>query len=336
MQGRRWSRTVLALVIAVPGGACSLALDTSEFIRGEAPPPPATSPSSSPPDDPTGPVDFDAGASYDAANPDADGCATADLTTDPRHCGRCGRDCAGGQCLGGECAPVVMKSGLGSPLGVAVAGDHVYVGAHDGILRVSIHDGSSEYVTGPTDVNYMTASSTHLWWATGSSIVRWPLGGGPIETVVSQAPGSMGIALGPDHVYFTRYAPDGRVERALLDGGSRETVFASYDRPEDIDFADGELFVGGDGEDELAVFADGGFGSKRVLTSGNAPVAMAVWGPDVFFVRQGDDTVRRMPITGGTSVRIANAGGEPCGIAVTADSVYWVTCVGGQLYRLVR
>lgn len=335
MSRRRWSRATLPFVLAVLGNACSLALDTSEFSRPASPSNEAGAP----------PADADAiGFREDASVEDggveeagSDECATADLMTNPRHCGRCGRDCAGGQCSGGTCTPVVLMRDLGFAIGVAVAGDAVYVGAHDKIWRLGVDGGGAVEVVGPAGARYMAASATHLYWTDGSSVLRWPLQGGPIEKIVTNVPGAMGVALAPAHVYFSRYREDGSVERALLDGGSRETVIASYDRPEDIDFANGELFVGGDGENELAAFANDGFGSKRVLSRYEAPVAMAVWGSDVFFVQQGDDTLRRVPIAGGTAERLADTGGHPCGIAVNADSVFWVTCAGdGRLYRLVR
>ncbi len=333
-------RATLAFVLAVLGGACSLALDTAEFTR---PPSPSNEADAAPADADAVGFREDAGVEdagvEDAGVEDAgvEDCATADLMTNPRHCGRCGRDCAGGQCSGGKCMPVVLMRNLGTVFGVAVVGDTLYIGAHDEIWRMGVDGGGAVPVAGPTGARYMAASTTHLYWTDGSSVRRWPLAGGPIERIVSNVPSAMGIALGPNHVYFTRYTTNGGVERALLDGGSRETVIASYDRPEDIDFANGELFVGGDGENELAAFANDGFGSKRVLLSSNEPVAMAVWGSDVFFVQQADDTIRRMPVAGGPAERLAAAGGQPCGIAVNADSVFWVTCTGdGSLYRLVR
>jgi streptogramin lyase len=66
-------------------------------------------------------------------------------------------------------------------------------------------------------------------------------------------------------------------------------------------------------------------------------VVFAVWGAEVFFVQQGDETIRRIPIAGGTNEWLADSGGLPCGIAVNADSVFWVTCSSDRrLYRLVR
>jgi hypothetical protein len=43
-----------------------------------------------------------------------------------------------------------------------------------------------------------------------------------------------------------------------------------------------------------------------------------------------------MPLAGGPKQLVANAGGRPCGIAVTTDSIYWATCVGNAVTRLAR
>jgi hypothetical protein len=338
MSKRGWSCATIAFVLAVLGGACSLAIDTSDLSRAAPPSTEGGAPPARSDADAVGTLE-DAGVE-DAGVGDAgvDDCATADLMTNPRHCGRCGRDCAGGQCMGGRCTPVVLLRDLGDAvLGVALAGDAVYVGAHDEIWRVGVDGGGAVAVAGPTRAHYMAASATHLYWTDGSAVLRWPLEGGPIRRIVSDVPFATGVALGPNHVYFSSYTMNGGVERALLDGGSRETVIAPYNKPEDIDFANGELFVGGDGENELAAFASDGFGSKRVLSRDEAPVAMAVWGSDVFFVQQGDNTVRRMPIDGGSVEWLADSDELPTGIAVNADSVFWVTySANGKLYRLVR
>jgi hypothetical protein len=334
MLRRGRSCATIAFVLAVLGGACSLAIDTSDLSRAAPPSTEGGAPPARSDADAVGPLE-DAGVE-DAGVED---CATADLMTNPRHCGRCGRDCAGGQCVGGRCTPVVLLEGLGYAIGVALAGDAVYFSAYDHIFRAGVDGGGAVAVAAPAAANYMAASDTHLYWTDGVNAVwRWPLEGGPIERIVSNVPAAMGVALGPNDVYFSSSATSGRVERALLDGGSRETVIASYTLPEDLDFANGELFVAGaDGENELAAFANDGFGPKRVLSRGGVPVAMAVWGSDVFFVQQRDYTVRRVPVDGGSVEWLADTGGLPCGIAVNADFIFWVTCGGdGRLYRLVR
>lgn len=324
---RSWRWLPVLAVGGVLEVACSLMFDLSDYAS-------------------MGPDGLDASGG-DASNESAIGprleavdgstCSDQDFTQDPKHCGRCGHDCAGGQCLDSRCLPAVLMVGLGHVVGVAVVGDFVYVGSNDGITRVGLDGAGATEVVGNVSPHYITASPTHLYWADGSgAVMRWPLAGGSKETLVPKVARIEGVAVDPNYVYFTRYQDAGAVERALLDGGARESILAPYFFPEDVESVDGELIVGGDGVNELAVYADGGFGQKRVLSRGSAPVAMAVSGPDVFFVQQADNTIRRVAFSGGSPELVASARGKPCGIAATTSSVFWVTCSGGELLRLVR
>lgn len=49
-----------------------------------------------------------------------------DTQTSKTHCGACGHDCGGGECTGGTCQPVTIKSGLHNPYGVTTVGNAVF------------------------------------------------------------------------------------------------------------------------------------------------------------------------------------------------------------------
>jgi hypothetical protein len=51
---------------------------------------------------------------------------SADLSTDPKNCGRCGHDCFGGACSGGRCEARVIGTDLGSVYGLAVSREAIY------------------------------------------------------------------------------------------------------------------------------------------------------------------------------------------------------------------
>jgi hypothetical protein len=80
-------------------------------------------------DAPPGPVPTVDGG--DAGLDDASGDAAPVTCTDeekktPKHCGRCGRDCGGGECVAGECQAYVLESNLVGAWYVAVDADYVY------------------------------------------------------------------------------------------------------------------------------------------------------------------------------------------------------------------
>lgn len=126
-----------------------------------------------------------------------DGCV--DLDTNPRHCGRCGRDCLGGACSAGRCQPVaVSATEPGEPLAILSDGQWVY------------------------------------WTnATSGDIRRARTDGGPIETVYDGPPNtSFGTRLlkRGNEIFFSQYRAglsDGGVFRCAASGcGSAANVVA--------------------------------------------------------------------------------------------------------------
>ena len=56
---------------------------------------------------------------------DDNGCETP-LFSDPKNCGGCGRDCAGGGCSNGQCQAVTLAANLSYPQAIAVDPSSVY------------------------------------------------------------------------------------------------------------------------------------------------------------------------------------------------------------------
>lgn len=279
----------------------------------------------------------DAGDAADVSTIDA--CGDADITDDPEHCGACNHSCLGGSCTFGKCSPVPIITGLNAMAGLTIAGDKIYVGIPGGIRRYELDGTQGIDVVSTPNAVYLTANATHLYFVENneSKVKRWPLAGGIVEDVVLNA-NATGIALSATHVYFTHYETDGGVERVPIGGGARETVFAQYGYPEDVDFANGELIVGGDGVNELVVFADAGFGAKRLLSAGGGPCGMAAAGSYVYFGEQQTGQVYRVPFAGGSKELLANGNDvrTPVGMAATDAAVYWRNYDGGVIMRLAR
>lgn len=80
------------------------------------------------PDDPTPSGGID--GSSDATDEPADAASCDPSPTNPRACGRCGRDCGGGQCVDGMCTPYVIAENIPVPWYLAVDATHVYVTSH--------------------------------------------------------------------------------------------------------------------------------------------------------------------------------------------------------------
>jgi hypothetical protein len=63
---------------------------------------------------------------------------------------------------------------------------------------------SSSPITLATDqsVSNLALDGTYVYWATGSSVVKVPIGGGTITTLAYQQDGSMAVAVDDDFVYW--------------------------------------------------------------------------------------------------------------------------------------
>jgi hypothetical protein len=65
-----------------------------------------------------------------------------DTTTASENCGRCGHDCLGGTCSGGQCQAVLLGQFTGNPNNLSVAPQHVYVTTDLGYVARVNKDGS--------------------------------------------------------------------------------------------------------------------------------------------------------------------------------------------------
>jgi hypothetical protein len=75
-----------------------------------------------------------------------------------------------------------------------------------------------------------------------------------------------------------------------------------------------------------------------VLASGQAyPAATAVDATSIYWTAEGDGTVMKLPLAGGTPTVLASVPGSPGagkGIAVDATSVYWTDWTSGKVMKV--
>ena len=78
-----------------------------------------------------GPITIGDGAPMGDAGEDGPTTCVADLTGDPKNCGRCNHACLGGTCQSSRCQPLKLADGLAIPEGLAVSGADVFVTEFD-------------------------------------------------------------------------------------------------------------------------------------------------------------------------------------------------------------
>lgn len=170
------------------------------------------------------------------------------LATDAAHCGSCGHDCQGGECVAGRCQPVVLAAGLSSPSSLALSDTDLYLiegttAASARLLSLPKGGGAArELVAALGDLGAPSIAGDQLYFATGGA------GGGVVQR--ANLDGTGVLAFSPPHapgiarlitpglfVYYTvRDASSTTVYRAGLlsagqPGAGAETVFQTVPGP---------------------------------------------------------------------------------------------------------
>jgi hypothetical protein len=248
-----------------------------------------------------------------------------DLQVDSSNCGECGNVCepavAGmaAWCYFGECKsdwpPVELAATTHVPEGLAVDATYVYwtTGCGGLVQRVSKNGGAIEtLVSAQPGARSIAVDATHVYWAItcevwraawesrccsapSATVLRAPLGGGPVEVLAGALPSDIRLVVLDDaSVYFsTRRDGIWRVPKA---GGT-----------------------------PVPLAPAGSFGSLAVGADGYLYAAGEVPAP-----ANDADTkldVYRVPVGGGTLDRLTN-GWSVQSLAVDDTSVYWIDYIG--------
>jgi hypothetical protein len=242
---------------------------------------------------------------------DNNGCETQ-IVNDSHNCGACARDCAGGTCNNGQCAPVVLATSSSNPVTMALDTGFVYWGAFYGYAVDKVaKDGGTPTVISQGEVYpaAVTLDANAIYWVDrgyGSAdglVRRATLAGGGASTVVgglSSRPN--GIAVDATHIYY-----------ATIGLGNA---------------TDGAVWVVALGT------ADAGAGTS-IAPSQNNPTLMAVDAQNLYWTNFGTTLAPdagapngsivhcAVPTCAGGPQVLASAQSHPRGIAIDGQSVYW-------------
>jgi hypothetical protein len=125
---------------------------------------------------------------------DQSGSCDTELDDDPAHCGRCGHDCLGGDCVDGACQPVSLATGQATLWAITQDASHVYFSAATNagewsFYRVAKAGGAPELVAALGDTHLprdIAVDDAELFWADwdmASVFKVGKTGGGAVEQV---------------------------------------------------------------------------------------------------------------------------------------------------------
>lgn len=290
---------------------------------------------------------FDASAAPDVAptpeaSADAAACA-ADLSTDPKNCGRCAHDCLGGACSGGRCQPVAIATEEANPSAVLVDATHVYWSAQ-GIRRAPKLGGAVQ-VLAKDAPRFMAADDASIYWVASSSSVLLrsvPKAGNPDGGLGSERtllePSTYGeLAVDAANVYVA-------VESKLLGdvilrvpkaGGAVTPLIhddASSGRSPMV--SDGSLLFYSahlPGKVRAVSVALSDAGVDAAVEISPAPAYAVTLDPSFVYWTTQNGSVKRAQKDGGGASTIASGQLSPTHLAVDASGVYWANGLANEI-----
>jgi hypothetical protein len=286
---------------------------------------------------------------------EADACVLGD-----HNCGRCGHDCFGGTCVGGQCTAYPIAMSQSRPYGLAI-GDAGLFWTLDvdagGIEQGSPTGGVVPFATGQASPQDLALSTTYVYWTTLTDVVRCPLGGGcsSPESIATGEVEPVHLAA-PDFIYWTVLGSlvDGGVDASLIGTGlvmradpaspQDASVLASAQlRPNGLAVDSKHLYWVDKGTDFMSgvLWQAGLDGSNAtpMATGLTYPQRIALDDQNVYWTNFGtsgsgaNGSVMTCPISGcgagPTTLASGQSGAE--GIAVDGSNVYWTASNAGTV-----
>lgn len=331
MKGLRW-RLFAAAGIVAAGCTAIAGLEDPRELREEV-------------TDGFGGADGAEGSASDAGtNPDEDAATCiADLTSDPRNCGACGHDCAGGGCASGRCTPVAfITEANGNVVRAVTANDtHVYWANSTAnvIHRIDV-DGTDRQEVVASGATQLGIDATHLYFTSGD-LRRMELATRAVQTIATGLSACIGFDPDGVHLYGTN-AGSSTIVRLQRDGGDRRVIFGSdagVAAPWGVTATSTHWYW----SQGLHLEPDGSI-LRRLRPSGpTTPLHLHQANPNCLFV--GDDgrlywpnadqgTIHRSELDGSGYETLATAQTVPTQVVVTTKFLYWNSA--NQVMRLAR
>jgi hypothetical protein len=243
-------------------------------------------------------------------------CAPFALQSSSR-CGTGNAACSAcaGMCALGRCE-VTLASGQSLPQYVAVDATHVYWTSGGSVMKVPLGGGSpTALASGQKNPSWITVDTASVYWTNSGdgAVMKVPLGGGTPATIASGSSGS--IAVDASNVYWSNGS--GVMKTPL--GGGNPTALASGAATSIAVDATSVYFTNASALMKVPLAG----GSATTLASGQSVRSIAVDGTSVYWTDFFSGSVMKVPLGGGALTTVASGQDQPVSVTVDATSLYW-------------
>ena len=273
------------------------------------------------------------------------------ITSDPKHCGACDRDCLGQPCVVAMCSPRLIANADDVSGFIAVDASGVYwTELSEGSVRRAPLDGSSgstKLGSGQGEARGVVVNGGFVYWvnegnaSANGTIKRVPVAGGTTpEVLVSGEQEPEMLAVTPTHLFWSgnsSSADPSYVRKKAFAAGSTPATIAS------LNFVVWSLacdqknvyVVNDDGS--LKKFSLTGDAPKTVTDAADEAANMVIVGGYVYYTNYSSGTVMRVPIGGGSPEIFYDGSteGVKSTYGITADDkyVYWTEDENGSVRK---
>jgi hypothetical protein len=173
----------------------------------------------------------------------------------------------------------------------------------------------------------LAVDGEHVFWVADQVIHKLPVAGGtPVD--VADVSGET-MALDTTHAFFVG-GIRGTVSKVSKEGGSFETIVTGQKEPTSVAVDASGVYWGNWSSYDTAPVADGSIVRSDSNGANVTPLAesliyvrgIALDADNVYWVSATDETLYRLPKTGGTPVAIASGLYDPSGPAIDKDGIY--------------